>query len=112
MRASKQHVVGDDVLTWRFHEEATVEFDEAADYYLEGALEVGYHFISVFDAGVDRIRRMPFLAPTWPGRPDVRRLVLPRFPYSIVYTLERGEILIVAVAHAKRQPGYWLGRLH
>ena len=42
---------------------------------------------------------------------DTRRAMLPRFPYGVVF-LELGtEIRILAVAHAKRQPGYWLNRV-
>jgi hypothetical protein len=54
---------------------------------------------------------MPEAWPVWPGRTDVRPRVLQRFPYSIIYLVERNEIVIVAVAHHKRRPGYWLDRL-
>jgi len=43
--------------------------------------------------------------------PEARRRVLRRFPYSIVFLLEPAEIVIVAVAHHKRRPGYWIGRV-
>lgn len=41
----------------------------------------------------------------------IRRALLPRFPYAVVFTDLGTEIRILAVAHAKRQPGYWLNRL-
>ena len=47
----------------------------------------------------------------WPGRDDVRRRVLRRNPFAIVYLIDDGAIVIVAVAHHKRRPGYWLPRL-
>jgi hypothetical protein len=40
-----------------------------------------------------------------------RALVGPRFPYSVVYLEDEDEIWVLAVAHAKRRPGYWRGRL-
>ena len=43
--------------------------------------------------------------------PDVRRFVLGRFPYSIIYRASPEEILIVAYAHQRRRPGFWRGRL-
>jgi plasmid stabilization system protein ParE len=40
----------------------------------------------------------------------LRRYVLHRYPYSIVYQVRKNEILIVAYAHFKRRPGYWRNR--
>jgi len=43
----------------------------------------------------------------------VRKKVLTgRFPFNLIYTIEPGRILIIAVAHQKRRPGYWAYRLH
>lgn len=39
--------------------------------------------------------------------PRTRRLLVGRFPYQVVYRLRATEIVIVAVAHLKRRPGYW-----
>ncbi len=39
------------------------------------------------------------------------RLLLPAdFPYSLVYTIDRGLVLVLAVVHPSREPGYWLDR--
>jgi plasmid stabilization system protein ParE len=42
---------------------------------------------------------------------DVRRFVMDRFPFAIVYTELGDEILIIAISHASREPGYWRTRL-
>ena len=42
---------------------------------------------------------------------DVRRCLVRVFPYSVLYTIEADFILIVAVMHGKRHPGYWRYRL-
>lgn len=42
---------------------------------------------------------------------DVRRCLTHTFPYGILYTIEREHILVVAVMHLHRQPGYWRNRL-
>jgi len=42
---------------------------------------------------------------------DVRRCLVRVFPYSVLYTIEADFILLVAVMHGKRQPGYWRYRL-
>jgi hypothetical protein len=39
-----------------------------------------------------------------------RRALVARFPYQVVYRIRPGEIVIVAVAHLKRRPGYWKNR--
>lgn len=42
--------------------------------------------------------------------PDVRCVFLARFPYSLLYAVEAERIVILAVAHQRRRPGYWHGR--
>jgi hypothetical protein len=42
---------------------------------------------------------------------EIRRALLPRFPYALVFLELQTEIRVLAVAHAKRHPDYWLNRL-
>lgn len=44
------------------------------------------------------------------GDPMTRRVLLRRFPYQIVYRLKPDDVVVVAVAHLKRRPGYWKNR--
>ena len=44
-----------------------------------------------------------------PDRLQTRRLVLRRFPFSVVYRVLANEIQVIAVAHHRRKPGYWAG---
>jgi hypothetical protein len=44
-------------------------------------------------------------------RAPFRRCLVPKFPYSIIFSIEPEFILVVAVAHAKRKPGYWHDRV-
>ena len=47
----------------------------------------------------------------WPERePGIRIRVLDRYPYTLMYRVKGDEVLIIAVAHQKRKPGYWRGR--
>ncbi len=69
-------------------------------------------FVSVVNAALEQIQQMPWSAPAWPGHPHLRRRVLPKYPYAVVYmVVEPAEIIVVAVEHMKRRPGYWLGRV-
>jgi hypothetical protein len=42
---------------------------------------------------------------------ETRRCLLRRFPYGLIYALDQDDILILAVAHTRREPGYWRDRL-
>jgi plasmid stabilization system protein ParE len=41
---------------------------------------------------------------------DVRKCLLHKFPYKLMYSVEEDHILIIAVAHQHRKPDYWVGR--
>lgn len=45
-------------------------------------------------------------------RPNVRALRIKRYPYSLIYLIQPGTIIIVAIAHEKRRPDYWKRRLN
>ena len=45
------------------------------------------------------------------GPHEIRRVLLRRFPYAVIYACRPGEVLVVAVAHTRRRPLYWLGRI-
>jgi plasmid stabilization system protein ParE len=98
------------VKRYRFHPEARVEVQAAAAWYRERSREAARGFVDAVTDGTQSIRRHPEAWPTW-RRVDVRRRVLRRYPYSIFYVIEGEVIVIVAVAHHKRRPGYWLPRL-
>ena len=44
-------------------------------------------------------------------RPGIRRRLLRRFPYAILYSRESSGILVIAVTHQRRRPGYWWRRV-
>ena len=51
------------------------------------------------------------LPETWPAyKENTRRYVFRVYPYSLIYRIVGEEITVVAVAHAKRKPGYWIDR--
>jgi hypothetical protein len=60
-------------------------------------------------SAVEYIEEFPELAAL--GEHSVRRKVLARFPYSILYIIQQGELIILAVAHQSRRPNYWIDRL-
>lgn len=46
----------------------------------------------------------------WPVKSGVRRYVLRRFPFLIVYRVLESQVEVIAVTHARRRPGYWKSR--
>lgn len=92
-----------------FHRLAERELEEAVDHYDEAAPGLGQDFLAEVRRAIDLLARHPQLASRL--RSEIRRFVLDRFPYSLLYRhLSDGTIRILAVAHHKRRPSYWVGR--
>jgi toxin ParE1/3/4 len=91
-----------------FHPEALSEYAEAVQYYTEQRVEVAQAFINAIEDTVYRIREAPTRYATIDE--DVRRCMARKFPYGVLYTIEQDYILIVAVMHCSREPGYWKSR--
>ena len=93
----------------RVLEVAQQELDEAIAYYNSQAPGLGDAFLLEAVAAIDRIRRFP---QAWhPLGESTRRCRLRRFPYGLIYHEDKGEVLIVAVAHSHRRPDYWRDRV-
>jgi plasmid stabilization system protein ParE len=93
---------------------AEEEVQQAAQWYEDQRTGLGLEFLSAVDTGVQRIRHDPLAFPlleTLPEEQNIRRLVLARFPYVIIYEVLSQEIRILAIAHSRRRPGYWKKRL-
>jgi toxin ParE1/3/4 len=91
-----------------FHPEALAEYSEAVQYYAEQRSEVAQMFINAIEDAVYGIRESPTRGAIVDE--DVRRCLTRKFPYSILYTIEQDYILILAVTHCSREPGYWKSR--
>ncbi|MCK4766415.1 MAG: type II toxin-antitoxin system RelE/ParE family toxin [Candidatus Aminicenantes bacterium] len=92
-----------------FHPEALREYEETALYYGEVSAALAEAFIKSMEKGIEQILDFPG---AWQlVEEDVRRHLLHRFPFGIYYTIEEDYIMIVAVTHMSRNPGYWKNRL-
>jgi len=89
--------------------EADHELTEGAVFYArEGGRELGLAFIAEFERSLNLLCLHPRIGAPW--RHDRRRFSLRRFPYSIIYYLRDDELRVVAIAHHRQRPGYWVGR--
>jgi plasmid stabilization system protein ParE len=71
---------------------------------------LGAQLFDAVAATIEGIETQPEIGA--PARPDpqTRRVLVERFPYQVVYRLEGNEIVVVAIVHLKRRPGYWQHR--
>ncbi len=89
---------------------AEAEVQAAALWYEEKRAGLGVEFVAVVDHGLESILENPGACPVWrPDRP-YRKYPLTRFPYVVFFSFKNATIEIMAVAHTKRRPGYWLDR--
>jgi plasmid stabilization system protein ParE len=84
---------------------ARVDFDESFDWYAQRSATAAVEFAEAVDAAVISIAGDPERFPSIDGRH--RESGLRRFPFRIVFRCEPDRIVVVAIAHASRSPGYW-----
>lgn len=89
----------------RFLEGASSDIDDAFLWYEDQVVGLGYAFLAAVTDAVLLIEAHPVGFPVVRG--SLRRCLLSRFPYSLFYSIEDGEILVAAVAHMRRAPEYW-----
>lgn len=92
---------------------AVAEIRDAADWYAERRSGLGDRFLDEVESVLAFVAERPGSYPSLaePKEPVVRRALLPGFPYAVVFLTMADETRVLAVAHARRQPGYWLQRL-
>jgi cytochrome P450 len=88
---------------------AESEMLEAYEWYDNQLSGLGADFLLEVNRVVSRIRRYP--ESTASSGEGVRRVQLNKFPYTLWYAIEEGEIIVYAVAHMHRHPRYWRDRL-
>jgi len=96
-------------MRYEFHPEALEEYEAAALWYAERDPELAERFVHSVEEAIGRILEAP---DRWRIiDQDVRRCLTRVFPYGILYTIEADFVLILAVMHCSRKPGYWKGRI-
>jgi plasmid stabilization system protein ParE len=91
-----------------FHPLAEEELIEQAAYYNERVPGLGAAFVSEAEAIAAALLEHPQIGALLDA--DMRTLPLRRFPHSLIYAVEGKRVLVLAIAHQKRKPGYWRQR--
>lgn len=96
-------------MNFEFHPEALEEYKDTARYYEGCQSGLGRRFIASVEQAIHHIIEKP---EQWKIlEQDVRRYLTRVFPYAVLYTIEADYILIIAVMHCHREPGYWKKRI-
>jgi plasmid stabilization system protein ParE len=93
----------------KFHADARAELRAARKWYYERSPLSAFAFAQTVQTAISRIKDAPNTFPL--AGHGTRKFVLQRFPFNIFYLTREGELVIVAVAHQKRRPGYWSSRV-
>jgi plasmid stabilization system protein ParE len=92
----------------RFLRPAELEMLDAARYYELQAPGLGDDFLNKIDSAVQDIGRHP---ERWPIiQSNIRRRLVHRFPYALLYRVDPEEVVIQATMHLHRHPEYWINR--
>jgi toxin ParE1/3/4 len=89
--------------------EAETEFDEAFDYYENARPGRGVRFANLVRRVFRRIAARPQAHRVVMA--NVRRAVVPKFPYCVYYRADAARVEVLAVFHTSRDPSVWQGRV-
>ena len=92
-----------------FHPDAELVLNAAIDYYVAIEIGLGYDFSLEIISAIGRVIDFPKAWLIIEG--DIRRALVKRFPYGILYAEDQGLIYIIAVMHLHRDPEYWKHRI-
>lgn len=98
----------------RYHRQAREELSQAAEWYEDRRPGLGADLLAEVKRVLAVLVKLPLSSPLWPGLSttlQVRRAGLRRFPFTIAYLVHDNVVVILAVAHDRREPGYWMDRL-
>jgi toxin ParE1/3/4 len=93
----------------KISDEAELDLEDAYLWYENQVKQLGSEFIRVIDRSLTNIQKNPLACPLIYR--NVRRKLLPRFPYFLLYFIDDNIIFIFACFHVKRDPKHWKRRL-
>ncbi len=96
-------------MTLIYHPAAEVELWEAVEYYENCQVGLGHKFSRSFQEVLYLLDQHPFAWPQLTG--EIRRCLVPRFPYAVIYQWHDQGVEILAIMHLHRHPDYWKSRL-
>ncbi len=95
-------------MKYTFHPDACYELEQAMTFYESQQIKLGLEFLEEVYSTIKRIIEFPNASPVLSK--NTRRCLTNRFPFAIIYQIRKEEILILAITHLARKPGYWKER--
>lgn len=92
-----------------FSPEARLEYEDAYAYYEAQQQRLGQRLKQDTRQALLRIRQWPLSCAV--EKEGIRRLLLTRFPYKLLYSVEADHLYVIAFAHQHRAPEYWIDRV-
>ena len=93
-----------------FHAAARVEHLDHVAFYESRQPGLGREYLLEVEAGIALILESPQRFRVV-SEPDIRRYRLARFPFWVIYRIESNAVQILALAHVRKRPGYWVARI-
>ena len=97
-------------MNYQFHPAAFDEHYDSVAFYQNRLPGLGADYIAEFEAVMARICHAPNRFPTI-ADPAIHRAGLKRFPFHVIYRVMPTQIIVLAVAHQRRRPTYWMERV-
>ena len=96
-------------MTYRFHPAAEAEHLETVAWYETRMAGLGSRYLAEFERTLEQVCENPNHYPI-DRQPGIRRACLRRFPFTVLFREMEGQVEILAVAHHRRRPTYWIVR--
>lgn len=96
-------------MNYAFHPEAATEYTRETAYYKSLDAELGMRFHKTIKTTIAKICDFPNLYRI-ECQPNIRRVKIQDFPYTLFFREVDGNIQVLAIAHQRRRPLYWLNR--
>ena len=87
------------------------ELEHSRAWYEERAANLGTEFLGEVDNAIETVRKSPTIWPFQDERQRIRRYLMHRFPYAVIYRIRHETIQVIAVMHLRRHPDYWRERV-
>ena len=93
------------------HPDVYGELECSRAWYEERAENLGTEFLVEVDRAIEAVRESPAI---WPFRDEsrsIRRYLVHRFPYGVIYRIREYTVQVLAVMNLRRHPDYWRERV-
>jgi toxin ParE1/3/4 len=95
---------------FKLHLDAESEHLGRIAYYEKQRRGLGAKYLDDFDRTMERICDTPGLHKIY-GNLDIRLVSFSTFPCSVIYRVIENAVQVLAIAHDRQRPGYWIARL-